>query len=137
MICSECGASYPRGASACSICGAPYREVTPPSNVLAPGNRLLAGAYAVGSPLGQGGFAITYRGSDTRTNRLVAIKEFFPVGCARLGPAVVPAGGWTEVSFREALARFMREGQILSRLHHPSIVHVIPTFKQNNTAYLV
>jgi serine/threonine protein kinase len=110
--------------------------VTSP-NALPAGAHLLGGAYSVGKVLGQGGFGITYLGSDTRLRRAVAIKELFPFGCARRGAAVLSAGDWTPAQFAEARARFLEEGEILARFHHPGIVNVFAAFEENGTAYLV
>ena len=41
------------------------------------GTMLCKGRYRIISTLAQGGFGITYLGTDTSTGRSVAIKEFF------------------------------------------------------------
>ena len=105
--------------------------------VLSPGACLASGEYRIDKPLGQGGFGITYQGIDTRLNRSVAVKEFFPEGCWRQGSTVVSAGRWNCDSYSSAKQKFLLEGQTLGQFNHPGIVRVFYYFEENNTAYLV
>ena len=70
--------------------------------------RLLAGRYAIGEYIGQGGMSTVYRGTDTKLGRQVAIK-------------VMRAHLAGDEQFR---TRFRQEAQSASRLAHPSIVRV-------------
>jgi serine/threonine-protein kinase len=101
------------------------------------GTQLHGGHYAVGRVLGQGGFGITYLGSDARERRTVAIKEFFPFGSQRHGREVRPAGVIAAADFESARTRFADESHILGRFSHPGIVAVYDTFSENNTSYMV
>ena len=99
--CLVCGRDNPDDARICLACGAsltgdPAGGFT---SALPPGTRLRGGDYAVGKMLGQGGFGITYLGSDTRLRRPVAIKEFFPYGCIRRTATVQPSGSMTHPNF--------------------------------------
>lgn len=107
------------------------------NGVLSPGACLANGEYRIEQPLGQGGFGITYQGVDTRLNRLVAVKEFFPEGCWREGSTVVSAGRWNSHTYGNAKQKFLLEGQTLGQFNHPSIVQVFYYFEENNTAYMV
>lgn len=107
------------------------------AGVLNPGVLLANGEYQISKVLGQGGFGITYRGVDTKLNRAVALKEFFPEGCWREGTTVVSAGRWNNSSYTDAKQRFLQEGQTLGQFNHPGIVQVFYYFEQNNTAYMV
>ncbi|MEL6927923.1 MAG: serine/threonine-protein kinase [Cyanobacteria bacterium J06600_6] len=104
---------------------------------LSPGACLANGEYRIEKPLGQGGFGITYQGIDTRLNRPVAVKEFFPEGCWRKGSTVVSAGRWNSDSYSNAKQKFLLEGQTLGQFNHPGIVQVFYYFEENNTAYMV
>lgn len=76
----------------------------------APGDaRMLAGRYAIGEYIGQGGMSTVYSGTDTKLGRRVAIK-------------VMRAGLAGDEQFR---SRFRQEAQSASRLAHPSIVRVL------------
>ena len=101
------------------------------------GTKLQNGHFTIGKILGQGGFGITYCGSDTRLNRVVAIKEFFPVGCTRVGLDVHSHGLFDVASYSNARAQFLQEAQSLAQFRHAGIVHVYTFCEENNTAYLV
>ena len=105
--------------------------------ILDPGIRLASGEYQIAQPLGQGGFGITYRGIDTKLNRPVAVKEFFPEGCWREGTTVISAGRWNLNTYTDAKQKFLQEAQTLGQFNHPGIVRVFYYFEENNTAYLV
>ena len=105
--------------------------------ILSPGACLASGEYRIEQPLGQGGFGITYQGIDTRLNRPVAVKEFFPEGCWREGATVVSAGRWNSDTYSNAKQKFLLEGQTLGQFNHPGIVQVFYYFEENNTAYMV
>jgi serine/threonine-protein kinase len=107
------------------------------NGILSPGACLASGEYRIKQPLGQGGFGITYQGIDTRLNRAVAVKEFFPEGCWREGSTVVSAGRWNLDTYSNAKQKFLLEGQTLGQFHHPGIVQVFYYFEENNTAYMV
>ena len=107
------------------------------NGVLSPGACLASGEYRIQQPLGQGGFGITYQGIDTRLNRAVAVKEFFPEGCWREGSTVVSAGRWNSDTYSSAKQKFLLEGQTLGQFNHPGIVQVFYYFEENNTAYMV
>ena len=107
------------------------------NGVLSPGACLASGEYRIDRPLGQGGFGITYQGIDTRLNRPVAVKEFFPEGCWRQGTTVVSAGRWNSDTYSNAKQKFLLEGQTLGQFNHPGIVQVFYYFEENNTAYMV
>jgi serine/threonine-protein kinase len=69
---------------------------------------LVAGRYRLESEIGRGGYAIVYRARDIQLNRPVALKTIRPV---------TPRP-------REALARFRREAELISKLRHPNTVRV-------------
>jgi predicted ATPase/tRNA A-37 threonylcarbamoyl transferase component Bud32 len=66
------------------------------------------GRYKILEEIGQGGFAIVYRASDTELDRLVALKEL------RQGP----------LHDSEWVKRFKREARTIARLNHPRIVTI-------------
>jgi serine/threonine protein kinase len=107
------------------------------NGMLSPGACLASGEYRINQPLGQGGFGITYQGIDTKLNRAVAVKEFFPEGCWREGATVVSAGKWNCDTYSNAKQQFLLEGQTLGQFNHSGIVQVFYYFEENNTAYMV
>ncbi|MCC2672883.1 MAG: repeat protein, partial [Armatimonadetes bacterium] len=137
ILCPTCGLRNRSGVRACVSCGTPLSATTAPSHVLPPGTKLRGGDYTVGKLLGQGGFGITYLGSDVGLTRPVAVKELFPYGSIRSGKEVHPAADWTEAAFREAKQKFGDEARVLARFHHPAIVRVYTVFEENATSYMV
>lgn len=70
--------------------------------------RILAGRYAIGEFIGQGGMATVYRGTDIKLGRQVAIK-------------VMKSELSNDEQFR---SRFRQEAQSASRMAHPTVVRV-------------
>lgn len=107
---------------------------------LSPGT-MLSGRYRLDKVLGAGGYGITYRGQDTRLERLVAIKEYYPSFWASRfalrGPEVHCLGGMEE-NYCKGMERFLDEAKTLAQLDSVSgVVQVIDFFEENRTAYLV
>jgi serine/threonine protein kinase len=67
---------------------------------------LLDGRYRLDAVLGTGGMATVFRALDTATQRVVAVKVLRP----------------TIATNPEAVARFNREGELLTTVDHPAIV---------------
>jgi serine/threonine protein kinase len=137
--CPICNTDNPPSAPACRACGASLAgdPASGYSSALPPGTQLQGGLYAVGKMLGQGGFGITYLGSDSQARRPVAIKEFFPHGSARSGRDVHPATTLVAADYTGGRAKFFDEARVLAQFHHPGIVDVYTAFEENNTAYMV
>ncbi|MFV0434085.1 MAG: Stk1 family PASTA domain-containing Ser/Thr kinase [Leucobacter sp.] len=83
-------------------------EVNMPEKTDVGEQRILAGRYAIGEFIGQGGMATVYRGTDTKLGRQVAIK-------------VMKADLAGDPQFR---SRFRQEAQSASRMAHPTVVRV-------------
>ena len=107
---------------------------------LQPGTTIHVGKYKIERVLGQGGFGITYLGTQTGLNRKVAIKEFFMSDfCSRdVTSSVVKLISEINTekvnSFRN---KFLKEARTIAALNHPHIVKVIDVFEDNDTAYYV
>src|SRR5215213_275790 len=85
-------------------------------------SRMIANRFGVGGLIGQGSMGEVYRGLDTQTGDLVAIKAL------KQTPI-------TSVS--DTVERFMREGEALRRLNHPNIVKVLTSAFEENRHYIV
>src|SRR5262245_19763783 len=79
------------------------------------------GPYRVLHQLGKGGMGIVYLAIDTRNQRQVAIK-------------VLPKGRESE---EDSLARFIREGRMLSELNHPNIAKIYDQFESDGKPCIV
>lgn len=95
--------------------------------------------YKIGKVIGVGGFSVVYSALDTKTNTVVAIKEFYATNCMRrTREGVLRAHPKEEEhKYHIGLKRFFDEGLTLSQIEHPNIVNVSNFFRLNNTAYLV
>jgi predicted Ser/Thr protein kinase len=121
----------------CATCGARIDQAIAATNALPAGAQLQDGAFTIGKVLGQGGFGITYLGSDVHLGRAVAIKELFPFGSLRFGDTVQPGNALELHAFQEAKARFLEEARVLAQFEAPGIVRVYASFEAHNTAYMV
>ena len=138
MRCLHCG--FDGLDSSTVLC--PKCKVHLPSlmrDMLPAGTELHGGKYRIDYALGRGGFGITYRAVHLRLEQLAAVKEFYPqeqaLRDATNGSLSVKAS--QRDSYERALRRFVREGRVLARLDHPSVVRVRDLFEERGTAYLV
>lgn len=89
-----------------------------------PPQTMLGKRYLILKTIGRGGMAAVYQASDTRKNRVVAIKE---MSQDNLSPE----------ELREALESFTREADLLQKLKHPNLPHVYEHFSETGRHYLV
>jgi|GEM_PF-600015 len=85
-------------------------------------NKLIAGRFERLEEIGAGAMGAVFKGRDTQTGELVAIKALKP-DVIKQDPQIIE--------------RFDREGEALRRLNHPSIVKVIATAKEGKDHFLV
>ena len=101
---------------------------------------LQGGKYKIEKVLGQGGFGITYLGTQMALNRKVAIKEFFMKEYCNRNEATshvcVPSEGSKEL-VAKFKAKFIKEAQIIAKLSHPHIIRIHDIFEENGTAYYI
>ena len=83
--------------------------------------RTIAG-YEFHHLIGEGASGTVYRGLNTRTGELVAIKCLKPHDVTRLS-------GYLE--------RFRREGELLRQMDHPNIVKLLDTVEHNGQQFLI
>jgi serine/threonine protein kinase len=79
------------------------------------------GRYEILEEIGQGGFAIVYRGRDTELDRLVALKE--------LRPILLHDTTWVK--------HFRREARTIARLDHPRIVTIHDIYEAQKRLFIV
>jgi serine/threonine protein kinase len=82
--------------------------------------QFIAQRYQILEELGRGGMGTVYRGLDTVSNQVVAIKELNP-----------------QLTTTELIERFKREGEALRELNHPNIVKLLDTVEYDGAYYLV
>ncbi|MBD5139008.1 MAG: serine/threonine protein kinase, partial [Ruminococcus sp.] len=126
-------------SSKCPCCGYDTENSAYDPTMLAPGG-ILFKKYIVGGVIGKGGFGITYLAYDTKTNKKVAVKEYFPYSIVHrsAGSSVVSV---TSESNRETFElgaeKFYEEAQLISKFNgNSNIVEVYEFFHENDTVYL-
>lgn len=111
--CTRCGASYPFDFKVCPKDGVPLQVAVGPQSEDAEDDPLigevLAGAYCILGPLGEGGMGRVYEAEHVRLPRKFAVKVVAPE-LARNA---------------EALGRMEREAQAASRVLHPNVLDVV------------
>ncbi len=106
-----------------------------------PAGSILAGQFILGRVLGQGGFGITYLAKDNRSNKLVAIKEYFPSGLMTRDSkttriTAISLDSNEKIAF--GMEKFLEEAKTLAQYKGiPNIVDVYSYFQENGTAYFV
>ena len=108
-----------------------YRNALPLNSMLC--------EYRLEAVLGAGGFGLTYLGWDTKLEKHVAIKEYFPdeLAIRALDYSVVPVNTENEVNYKWGLDRFTQEARTLAKFGHPNIARVNRFLEANNTSYMV
>lgn len=138
--CYGCMREFGKQYEVCPHCG--YIVETEPESKshLVPGT-VLAGRYMLGKVLGHGGFGITYIAWDSKINKTVAIKEYFPNAFS------TRSAGETQVScynskaekfLRQGIEKMLDEARRVSKFSkNENIVDIYDFFEENNTAYIV
>lgn len=140
-LCMKCMREKESPEAVCEHCGFDPAEQMVPPHHLQPFS-ILAGKYLVGNAIGEGGFGITYIGMDLNLEMRVAIKEYYPNGCAiREGNGSSTVQSYTgeqQQFFEIGREKFINEAKILAKcINLPEIVTVKDFFKENHTAYIV
>lgn len=92
--------------------------------------------YVVGRLMFHNEGSMTYIAWDNTHKKKVAIKEFFLMGFGismRRNKKGNVLSCWDEEFFYNCKERFYNKAQCLTKLIHPSLVHVQDVFKANNT----
>lgn len=137
--CLNCMNMFDEVYGVCPHCG--FIPGSPPKEAyhLFPGT-VLKDRYIVGTTVGFGGFGITYRAWDSRLDKMVAIKEFYPNGLVNRVPGektVIIYSGSRANEFEGGKQRFLAEARNMAKFNtHPNIVNVYEFFEENNTAYI-
>ena len=134
MQCPTCLTENFSGAANCTTCGTPLAE---PNYYLPAGTLLQQGRYRIEQKIGEGGFAITYKGFDLINSRVVAIKENWPEKASRQGKSIVWPSKITPQERQKQIQDVQNEANHIKKCTHPSIVTVYESFAENNTAYII
>lgn len=77
--CANCFSEIKSGV--CPKCGYSRNTAAPDAEALPLGARL-AGKYLIGGMIGRGGFGITYLAFDLKNDKIISLKEYFPMNIA-------------------------------------------------------
>lgn len=136
QFCENCFANI--SGEPCPVCGFSRAGYTVRPGVMPVGS-ILTGKYVIGQVIGQGGFGITYRAYDIKSEQIIAIKEYYPSSLAvRMDDRITVAvtDGENDTIFRNGIEKFYDEARLVSRFNgNPNIVSVYEFFYENNTAY--
>ncbi len=141
MLCIFCMKEIAEGSDKCHHCGQSQSVSVPPHRLMP--NTVLSGRYIVGAAKGEGGFGITYIGKDTRLDRIVAIKEYYPTGLVNRNSNVSAIVEQTQDengsdAFIKGRDSFLTEAKTLAKFSgEMGIVEILDFFIENNTAYIV
>lgn len=140
-LCIHCMQEKNSASEICPFCGFDPKTAEIPPYHLQPFS-ILAGKYLLGMAIGEGGFGITYIGMDLNLEMKVAIKEYYPNGCATRNRSesntVVSYSSSMHDIFEEGREKFINEARLLAKCNNlPEIVSVKDFFKENHTAYIV
>lgn len=137
-LCLNCFSVYEDKFGICPICG--ETEVEARESIdLTPGT-VLADRYLVGRSVGSGGFGIIYKAWDKKQEKVVAIKEYFPVRLVTraYGQKSLSLDGKSRNEFDYRKNRFLSEARTLIHLgSNKNLPSVYEYFEENNTAYYV
>lgn len=139
--CSNCFELYEDIDEMCPHCGYSLGDEAEEVYFLQPGTALNRNKYIVGKKVGQGGFGIIYKAWDTSLQRVVAIKEFFPLSMVTRSEGqkeVTVFSSKRESDYVKHLEKFRREARIMS-LFTDSVncIKTYDIFEENGTAYIV
>lgn len=140
-LCIHCMKEKHSPDEICPFCGSDPKSADIPPYHLQPFS-ILAGKYLLGMAIGEGGFGITYIGMDLNLEMRVAIKEYYPNGCAvrncSESNTVLSYSNSTQEVFEKGREKFINEARLLAKCSNLSeIVSVKDFFRENHTAYIV
>lgn len=140
MRCNNCFGEYEQDFGVCPHCG--YTAgMQPKEAYMLYAGTVLQNRYIVGEVLGFGGFGITYKAYDTKLERVIAIKEYYPSGLVYRTPGtkdVVVFKGKRFKDYANGLTRFLDEARNATKfINNPNIIDIMEFFEENGTAYFV
>ncbi|MCM1539883.1 MAG: protein kinase [Blautia sp.] len=142
QFCPHCMHHLSKAQNFCPDCGMDINMEAPPHHL--PIGTVLRNrgkhAFLFGVVKGEGGFGLTYIGRELSSDRLVAIKEYYPFRCQpqRLPDGSVQPQERFQDIYAHGMQSFLSEASMLQAVCDiPSIVHVLDYFEANGTAYMV
>ena len=139
-ICYNCMKEKPDNDNSCPYCGFDNNKYNPAQNDLPP-LTILNHRYIIGRSLGSGDLGITYIAMVLYLQKVVAIKELFPVKIShRELNNSISVDEKNRECFEKNKKRLLQEAGVLTMLNekdHEGVVRVDEYFEDNQTAYIV
>jgi serine/threonine protein kinase len=139
--CLACNTNNSVSVQQCVACGSELlsdsSNNSSTSYHLRSGTTLKQGDYKIDKLLGEGGFGITYKGTYTKNNAPVAIKEMWPERAARKGNVSVWPTSVSPQQKSQQLNKFKLEASNQQKCNHPNIAQIYDWFDENDTCYIV
>jgi eukaryotic-like serine/threonine-protein kinase len=139
--CLVCNTNNSVSAQQCVGCGSELLSDSSNNSAtsyhLRSGTTLKQGDYKIDKLLGEGGFGITYKGTYTKNNAPVAIKEMWPEKAARKGTVSIWPPSISPQHKSQQLSKFKVESSNQQKCDHPNIAQVYDWFDENDTCYIV
>lgn len=148
IVCHKCRSILVPGSRICPQCGETITEADYVADdtillnpiYLRPGT-VLHMKYRINGVIGQGGFGITYDGTDIKLDMHVAIKEYFPNPMASRQVTVsadVTCSSHTQSLYEQGMNNFLKEARNMAKYAgEDNFVAVHDYFAENNTAYII
>lgn len=138
--CINCFSAISMTDEICPYCGCDFsRELVYPYAL--GGGTLLNSRYVIGKVIGIGGFGITYLGYDIQSERVIAVKEYYPHSAAIRSAddlTLEPLGSANAEYFSKGIEKFLHEGAFVARFEGASeIMGIYDVFEENGTAYYI
>ena len=122
IVCPTCQTAYAEELNFCGRCGSDMRRAPPPEARPDPWvGKIVDGRYRVLEKVGHGGMGAVYRVEHAAMGKIAAMKVLHG----------------ELASDREAVRRFRREAESISRLGHPNTVQVFDFGNAQGALYLV
>lgn len=138
--CTSCFGEYEERFNLCPHCGYYEDMQENPVNRL-PHGTILNRRYIVGKTLGVGGFGITYKAWDSKLEKIVAIKEYYPSAIVNRAPGskdIILVDKKSSKVFKFGYKRLLDEARYVAKMKGKgNILSVNAFFEENNTSYMV
>lgn len=137
-LCMGCLNEIPAADAVCKVCG--FDNNTKQTAPFLPFGTVLSGKYAVAKNLEMNGESTRYLGYDKQTGKVLAIREFLPIGLFDRGDDetklfVTPQD---KENFSKALEDFRKYYEALRTLpDQAAIIRIEDVFTENNTVYAI
>ena len=148
IVCHNCKSILSPGSSFCPQCGARISQAdyvaqnsAPVNSVYLTPGTILHRQYRINGVIGQGGFGITYDGTDLKLDMHIAVKEYFPNSLAGRKVTVsqdVYCNENTVRLYEQGMNNFLREAKNMAKYAgEENFIAVHDYFAENNTAYII